>query len=401
MSEASVIPAPPGVTVDFDHPRQQKVLEHYLLFGIGGTIAFIALCQRFYTKLFLSKGLRVDDILMFLGWGASVVTQAMLVASIAKGGMCAHAWEMPMSRFVQYSIVSRDAESLHYSGRADLAKTTYVTAPVFMLCNGSTKLSLLAFYLQLSPQKWFRVAVWTGIAVVSLYTTCITVLMLFHCNPVRKAFDFTITGGKCLDVGILYMATAVSNIVTDVMLFILPMPMIFSLRMKMASKIGAVIIFAIGSMTVATSIVRLTYLPPLLKSVDPSWDAAPANIWTFIEANLFVICGSMPTLRKFFKHFAPKLMGSSTNPSSYVIGGYRMSYAHQKSLNAMRSRQRKQYEQFPDMNEMHTFNTDRKRTDEEEPGFSSVVVAAGGRGSGDDRSDKAILQTKTVTIERE
>lgn len=61
MSEVSVIPAPPGVTVDFDHPRQQKVLEHYLLFGVGGTIAFIALCQRFYTKLFLSKGLQVDD----------------------------------------------------------------------------------------------------------------------------------------------------------------------------------------------------------------------------------------------------------------------------------------------------------------------------------------------------
>ncbi|KAI3539080.1 integral membrane protein [Colletotrichum abscissum] len=349
MSEVSVIPAPPGVTVDFDHPRQQKVLEHYLLFGVGGTIAFIALCQRFYTKLFLSKGLQVDDAFMFLGWGASVVTQAMLVASIAEGGMCAHAWEMPMSRFVRYSI------------------TTYVTAPVFMLCNGFTKLSLLTFYLHLSPQKWFRIAVWTGIAVVSLYTACITILMLFHCNPVRKAFDFTITGGKCLDVGILYMATAVSNIITDVMLFILPMPMIFSLRMKMASKIGAVIIFAIGSMTVATSIVRLTYLPPLLVSVDPSWDAAPANIWTFVEANLFVICGSMPTLRKFFKHFAPKLMGSSTNPSSYAVGGYRMSYAHQRSTNAMKSRQRKQYEQFPDENEMHTFHSDRKRMNEEDP----------------------------------
>ncbi|KAK1657062.1 integral membrane protein [Colletotrichum godetiae] len=378
MSEVSVIPAPPGITVDFDHPRQQKVLEHYLLFGIGGTIAFIALCQRFYTKLFLSKGLQVDDAFMFLGW----VTDQIDTASIAEGGMCVHAWEMPMSRFVRYSI------------------TTYVTAPVFMLCNGFTKLSLLTFYLHLSPQKWFRISVWTGIAVVSLYTACITILMLFHCNPVRKAFDFTITGGKCLDVGILYMATAVSNIITDVMLFILPMPMIFSLRMKMASKIGAVIIFAIGSMTVATSVVRLTYLPPLLVSVDPSWDAAPANIWTFVEANLFVICGSMPTLRKFFKHFAPKLMGSSTNPSSYAVGGYRMSYAHQRSTNAMKSRQRKQYEQFRDENEMHTFHSDRKRTNEEDPGFSSVVVA-GGRESADDMSDKAILQTKTVTIQRD
>ncbi|GKT46846.1 uncharacterized protein ColSpa_07027 [Colletotrichum spaethianum] len=79
MSETSIIPAPPGVDVNFDHPRQQKVLEHYLIFGIGGTIAFIALCQRFYTKIFLSKGLQIDDAFMLLGWAASMVTQGMLV----------------------------------------------------------------------------------------------------------------------------------------------------------------------------------------------------------------------------------------------------------------------------------------------------------------------------------
>lgn len=33
---------------------------------------------------------------------------------------------------------------------------------------------------------------------------------------------------------------------------------------------------------------------------------------SFVEANLFIICGSLPTIRKFFKHFAPKLVGSSS-----------------------------------------------------------------------------------------
>ncbi|KAI8307623.1 Satratoxin biosynthesis SC1 cluster protein 4 [Colletotrichum sp. SAR11_59] len=292
---ASVIPPPPGVTVDFDHPRQQKVLEHYLIFGIGGTIAFIALCQRFYTKIFLSKGLQIDDAFMFLGWVASVVTQAMLV--------------------------------------------------------------------------------------------------------VRKAFDFTINDGKCLDVAVLYIATAVSNIATDVMLFILPMPMIFNLRMKIAQKIGAMLIFGIGSITITTSIIRLVLLPKLLTSTDPSWDAAPANIWTFIEGNLFVICGSMPTLRKFFKHFAPKLMGTSTNPSSYGAV-YHASYTNQQSHNT-KSRARSQYQQFSDQNEMHTFHSDHKRGMNDDSAFTSVVVAGGGRESADDMSDKAILQTKTVTIQRD
>lgn len=159
-------------------------------------------------------------------------------------------------------------------------ETTYIGAPVFMLCNGFTKLSLLTFYLHLSPQFYFRVAVWISIGIVATYTTVITVLMVFHCNPVKKAFDFTITGGVCMDAGILYMATAVSNIVTDIMLFVLPIRTIMGLRMGLGQKLGAIFIFAIGSMTVATSIVRLALLPPVLKSTDPSWDAAPANIWT-------------------------------------------------------------------------------------------------------------------------
>ena len=52
---------PPGIVPNFDHPCQNKWLEHYLEFGIRTSLAFLALCQRFYTKLFLSKGLQLDD----------------------------------------------------------------------------------------------------------------------------------------------------------------------------------------------------------------------------------------------------------------------------------------------------------------------------------------------------
>lgn len=52
---------PEGYVVDFDNPKQQKVLEHYAIFAVFGTLAFIALCQRYYTKIWLSKGLQVDD----------------------------------------------------------------------------------------------------------------------------------------------------------------------------------------------------------------------------------------------------------------------------------------------------------------------------------------------------
>ncbi|KAI0127579.1 hypothetical protein BJ170DRAFT_683413 [Xylariales sp. AK1849] len=367
---------PEGYVVDFDHPQQQKVLEHYLLFGIGGSLAFIALVQRLYTKIYLSKGLQLDDGFMLLGWIASVITQALLVHSIARGGFCAHSWEIPLTEFENYSL------------------TTYISAPVFMLCNGFTKLSLLTFYLHLSPQFFFRIAVWVSIVIVASYTAVITMLMLFHCNPVKKAFDFTIEDGSCMDAGILYIATAVSNIITDVMLFMLPIPTILGLRMGLGQKLGAIFIFAIGSMTIATSIVRLVLLPPVLKSTDPSWDAAPADIWTFVEANIFIICGSIPTLRKFFNHFAPKLMShssDSTSKPSYIAEQYA----------SRQSRARKQgnhYEPFPEDSEMQSFSAEHNTPSDKVSATSTAVVDVGTRRDADNGSQEAILQTKSYSV---
>jgi hypothetical protein len=116
-----------------------------------------------------------------------------------------------------------------------------------MLCNGFTKLSLLTFYLHLSPMRWFRVSVWSSIVLVALYTAVITFMMFFQCSPIDKAFDPTVTTGTCLNAGILYMATAVSNIITDLILFVLPLPMVYGLHMPVAQKVGAVIVFGIGS----------------------------------------------------------------------------------------------------------------------------------------------------------
>ena len=56
-----VMPAPEGWVVNLANPTRQYVLEHYLIFGILGPLAFIALLQRFYVKIFLSKGVQIDD----------------------------------------------------------------------------------------------------------------------------------------------------------------------------------------------------------------------------------------------------------------------------------------------------------------------------------------------------
>lgn len=52
---------PEGWVVDVDNPTRIAVLEHYCCFAILGVLALAALIQRFYVKIYLSKGLQSDD----------------------------------------------------------------------------------------------------------------------------------------------------------------------------------------------------------------------------------------------------------------------------------------------------------------------------------------------------
>ncbi|KAF5562457.1 monocarboxylate transporter 2 [Fusarium phyllophilum] len=286
------LPPPEGYVVDFDNPQQQEALKHFLIFGILGSLAILCLLQRLYVKYYITRGLKIDDVLITLAWSAQIW-------SISIGGLCHHAWEMPIDVFEKHMLSS------------------YIAAPAFIICNGLTKSSLLTFYLQVSPQKWFRRAIFVTIAFVVLYTIIIASLLLFGCQPRETAWDpYLFASGKCIDYAVMYIIIAVANIISDIVLFAIPIPMIVRLKMPLGQKIGLGIMLGIATITVTTSIIRMIYLPSLLGALDIPWIAAPANVWSFVEVNLFIICGCMPTFRKFFKRFAPKWMGSSNDSGS-------------------------------------------------------------------------------------
>ncbi|KAG7424641.1 Leporins efflux protein lepC [Fusarium oxysporum f. sp. raphani] len=290
------LPPPEGYVVDFNNPQQQDALEHFLIFGIFGSLAIFCLLQRLYVKYYITRGLKIDDVLITLAWIFSIVMQSAQIWSISIGGLCHHAWEMPIDVFEKHMLSS------------------YIAAPAFIICNGLTKSSLLTFYLQVSPQKWFRRVIFVTIAFVALYTIIIASLLLFGCQPKETAWDpYFFATGKCIDYAVMYIIIAIANIISDIVLFAIPIPMIVQLKIPLGQKIGLGIMLSIATITVTTSIIRMIYLPSLLGALDIPWIAAPANVWSFVEVNLFIICGCMPTFRKFFKHFAPKWMGSSSD----------------------------------------------------------------------------------------
>lgn len=108
----------------------------------------------------------------------------------------------------------------------------------------------------------------------------------------------------------------------------------------------------------------------------------------------------MPTLRKFFKHVAPKLMGVSSadqsTPSKYgrsnndgleTVGG----------SSGVSRKVRRQYETFDD-HELEMFD-EAARGDDKKLNLNEITIDSGReRSHQDNSSDKAILQTTTFDI---
>lgn len=117
---------------------------------------------------------------------------------------------------------------------------------VYALSVGFSKLSILLFYLRLSPQQWFCNFVYGLIATVSCYSVIYVFLNIFPCRPVAAAWDLNIEESTCIDAWNAYYALSIFNILMDVATLMLPIPVVVALRMPPKQKVSLILLFATG-----------------------------------------------------------------------------------------------------------------------------------------------------------
>ena len=137
----------------------------------------------------------------------------------------------------------------HNSGKNDaLTLVWQMVASVFYVpCLAFAKLSILFLYRKLGVLKWFRICVYTLMAIVATYSIGIIFALIFPCQPVAANWDLSITDYQCVDEAGIYLATAAVNVITDVLILTLPIPMILRLQMPKSQKLALMVVLAVGS----------------------------------------------------------------------------------------------------------------------------------------------------------
>jgi hypothetical protein len=104
--------------------------------------------------------------------------------------------------------------------------------------------------------------------------------------------------GDCIPEGPPLLAQAIQNVVTDFMIYALPIPTLFRLTLPMSQRVGLVILFSFGGIIVVASSFRAYWVHYVLfETYDATWYGYEIWMWTAIETNVGVICGCIPALK--------------------------------------------------------------------------------------------------------
>ena len=143
-----------------------------------------------------------------------------------------------------YEAHDKATKGHHY---VTVFKTSYAISVIYPLASAIPKLSLCAFYLQvMGVNTWVRrITNSTGAFLVANAVAWL-VPTIIVCRPISVFWSLEGHQGKCLNYNVFGTWISLPNIITDLVLLILPMPVLWKTQISILRKLGLMAIFAVG-----------------------------------------------------------------------------------------------------------------------------------------------------------
>ncbi|KAL4726449.1 hypothetical protein ACLX1H_007131 [Fusarium chlamydosporum] len=258
-------------------------------------VAFLIVVIRILTRKFVVKStLGADD---YLCLASLFFSFAFLAITLHQLGVGNHTWDVTIKTYVPKFWQFSTASNLVYCASISLSK-----------------LSVLAFYLRISPDKFVRRAVHFCMALVCAYSFTYVLMVIFRCWPISAGWD-PLQQDKCYSLKILVIYLIACSISVDAFIMIIPFRIVKPLQVPRRQKLGLAFLFATGGSIIGVTIRRLTITLPMLQSLDYTWKLPPQIVLSFIEVNLSIVVISIPALKPFFKRYIPFLIHSRIRSS--------------------------------------------------------------------------------------
>ncbi|KAM5359875.1 hypothetical protein ACJZ2D_014130 [Fusarium nematophilum] len=184
------------------------------------------------------------------------------------------------------------------------------------------KSSVLLFLLRLGGHR--RSIRWSIYALNAFNVAlgiAIFLTVIFQTIPIKAFWDFSVPKQRQIDGPFFYISTAIITIVTDFLVLIIPFWVFLGLKMRLAAKVGLIVVFLMGGVVTIVAIVRVHELRKKFYHLNPNYDSRHGlgDTLSSIEVNLAIIACCGPALRPLFRRMFPGLF---SNKSSNDRGQY-------------------------------------------------------------------------------
>ena len=301
----------------------------------NGAAVFIALATCFTGLELLAVRMRGNQREDF-GWNDILIVLSFLVFV----PLCACVIGTPASLSISQSLTANqnavnakavvafteaEDEEIQIDSFATSAKATYATSILYTIASTLPKLSMCTLYLRVFSiaSMWPRRVTYGMI--VFLIVNCIAWLVptILVCQPISTYWTPNfLSHGHCINSPIFGTWKTFPNIVSNLVMLVLPMPTLYKMNMARAKKIGVMITFMAGSVGLIGACLRFGFYVQrnyvtrpgrsqstreysacvLEQSLTFIESQVNQNIVTYLECGMYLIAACLPSLRVFVVH---------------------------------------------------------------------------------------------------
>ncbi|KAI1747284.1 hypothetical protein F4782DRAFT_521660 [Xylaria castorea] len=272
---------------------------HVIAAAIGLTILDITFVTlRFVARKKQRQTLKVDDWIVVPATLFTLGISICMVYGVSQKAV-AYPYEIPPEDEGNGLLVTTRQISL----AGQIQWSYYLILPLALGC---TKMSFLFFYRRVfaidrtGATNIFLVGM---IILIIMWATAFFLTSLFQCKlDFSAAWTSPIAELEhCISQVKIALALTIADFITDIIILVIPIPLIWQLNLKLTKKIAVTAVFLLGAVTVAVSLLRLVMTARLLVfGFDPDTDAilliTSIQYWGLVESGVAVFAACLPTL---------------------------------------------------------------------------------------------------------
>ncbi|KAL8773778.1 MAG: hypothetical protein Q9194_004246 [Teloschistes cf. exilis] len=197
-----------------DYNRSQMI-------GLGIFFIFlpiVAVILRVWAKLLGPRGIVGDDILIFFGLAFAIGCGCVQLVAAIDGQLGQH-----------QATTSTGQPLLNDPRFALYEKCKFAVNILSTVGLGFTKSSFLLFYMSIFTTKRFRICARIVLTIVISWTVAFFFANLFTCYPISPYIE-AFYKNKCVNGLSLWYAMAISDIIVDFFIILLPIPVVLKLH---------------------------------------------------------------------------------------------------------------------------------------------------------------------------